>query len=180
MVFTLRPEAIAILTAELRDRRVVSFPADQAARLEVRWPERVFAFARRARPSAADPSAWAPEPGSGPPGFEAARVDPLIAALANLRALRFAQDDGPLPPGSGLAPPVASFRVQLKGDLGTRALRLGQPAGPGQRWATTAAGPSGAVFVLPESGWEPYLPPTGPAPAVLPEDVFAPDAKSPR
>jgi hypothetical protein len=180
MVFTLKPEAIPILTAELHDRRVVEFPADQAARLVVRRPDRSFRFARKARPSAADPSGWEPEAGSASPGFEVSRVEPLITALANLRALRFEQYDGPIPAGVGLSPPVVSLQVQLKGDLGTRELRLGLTAGPGQRWATTEAGAAGAVFVLPEAGWEPYLPPARPGPSVLPEDVFAPDAAPPR
>lgn len=179
LVFTLKPEAIQILTAELHDRRVLWFPDEQAALVVVSRSERSFAFARKARPSAEDPAVWEREPGSGAPGFEANLVDALVTALSNLRALRFVQYAGPFPAEAGLVPPLTAIRVQLKGDAGTREIRLGHLAFAGQRFATTETGSSGAVFLLPEAGWEPYLPPTRPAPLVLPERVFAPDA-SPR
>ena len=172
LIFTLAPQAVDILRAELRDRRVLEFPAEKASRIVLRWPGRSITLDR-------DPSStsWEPGPGADLSGFDLARVTPLIQALSRLNALRFAQYEGPFPADSGLSPPAFTAQITLEGDPTPRVLHLGAgtPGLVAGRFATTStstsAGGSGLIAVLPDVGWSTWITPPGRADE-LPEDVF--------
>ena len=168
LVFTLAPQAVEILGAELRDRRLLDFPAERVSRLVLRWPGRSIALERG--PS---PTSWQPGPGADLSGFDLARANPLIQELSHLNALRFAQYEGPFPAGSGLKPPAFSAQVTLEGDPTPRELHLGAEA-PGPlpgRFATTSTVPGGLLAILPDAGWSAWATPPA-RPDDLPADVF--------
>jgi hypothetical protein len=171
-VFTLAPEALAILTSELHDRMMLGFPADQVRRLTVRWPDGGrWSVARREQAFQGQPG-WGTEDGAGPAGFGAPQINALIAQLAGLNAARFAQYEGPFPAAAGLEPPRLRIEIELAGGLGTRVLRLGSGVPDGLLQATAETGASGLVGLVPAAPFAAWLPPPA-RPGELPADVFA-------
>ncbi|RUL86470.1 DUF4340 domain-containing protein [Tautonia sociabilis] len=175
-LFTIGPKLLAIMAAEFRERRLLAFPADRADRVAVRGPEGEVAFVR------GDSGGWEPE-GDGaswPPGFGADRVEAMVTALSTLVADRIAQDDGPMPEGSGLEPPIRAVEVRIRGLEGeeeqSATVRLGAVV-DGVRYAAMGAEGPGAVFLLKADAVP--LPPIGggagerpSASGELPEDPF--------
>jgi hypothetical protein len=178
-VFTIDPKALAILTAELHERTVLTYPPEAVERLTLRWPGRpAWEVERKPRPF--EGVDWVTRAGTGPSGLPVADLSPLAARLALLTTERFAQYDGPHRPEFGLDPPALSVEVTLSGNLGTRLLRIGARGPAGTRFAAAGTGDSGPVFYVPEEPWAPWLnPPEGepakPSPTPeLPGRVFAP------
>lgn len=180
-VFTLEPRALAILTAELHERTVLSYPPAEVARVSMRWPGRpAWVIERRSRPFAGVD--WVTVSGDAPRGLPMADIAPMAARLALLTTDRFAQYDGPHPPEFGLDAPALAVEVSLSEGLGSRLLRIGATVpGPGKsRYAAAGSGKSGPVFLVPEEPWAPWLNPpdargNSPAPpSELPDRVFVP------
>ena len=177
-VFTLKAPAVAILGAELHDRRVLEFPIKQVRGLQVRWPGRSIALERDAASPDSLP-AWRPSPGVDLSGFELARVNTLLETLARLRAARFVQYDGPFPALAGLSDAAFSVRVLLEGESTARELRVGAP-GPRlgtdpTRQATASTGAAGPVVLLVGPLWDIWAEPPNGSPGDLPADVFTPN-----
>jgi hypothetical protein len=172
IVFILSPAAVQLLDAELRDRRVFGFPLDQVSRVTIRWPDRALTFNRKHVPRGAPE--WTPEPGSAPPaGIDSARLNTLLPMLSNTVAMRFTQYQGPIPDATGLTPPKVLLEIGLSGESAPLRLRIGNATPGGSRYATTAAGSEGAVFLLTEAEWNNWI--AQQAKAELPENVFAPE-----
>jgi hypothetical protein len=172
MVFTLAAATIEPFQGEFHNRRVLAFPADKAARLVFRWPDRTIPFVRQVRPNG--PPIWRPEPGLQVSEFDLNKLPALVGSLANLVTPRFLQYDGPLPPSAGFDRPQLAIEVVLEGELGTRTLRLGRLLTKEEVEATTATGPSGPVFTLRGPAWTELF--QSPRPSYeLPDDVFAPE-----
>ena len=183
VVFTIGPEALSILSAELRDPRLLAFAADRADRLTLRWPVGSQAF-RRSSGGVAAPSTWIPEPGGVAPGLDPSRVEALVASLSALTTPRFLQYEGPIPPETGLLAPRLTIEVGLRGIEEPARLRIGRPAGPGAVIAALGTADAGAVFLLPAAIFD--LPAPGPGAGAtpgplptLPDDPFAPRAGGP-
>jgi hypothetical protein len=178
LVFTLNQAAIGVLTAELHDRKILAFPADEVSHVKIQWPGLALGYSQAGRTPEGTPR-WEPDPGSESVPVASAKLTELVSGLAGLRAERFTQYHGALPGPAGLDPSVATVEVTLSGSGGTHRLRLGRPAAPGLRYATTAAGQDGAVVLLREAVWGPWAsPPTGMSD--LPDALFAPDPSTPR
>lgn len=172
LVFTLHPMAVTYLTAELHDRTLLAFPAQDVAHLTIRWPSLTVGFRRGGASPRGEPQ-WQPDPGSEGIPSQSTQINPLVSALATLKADRFLQYEGAIPPETGLSPPVATLEVKLSGSGGDRQLRLGHLAGPGARYATVATGSEGPVAILNDAQWAAWsAPPRGTAD--LPQNVFAP------
>src|SRR5262249_23775742 len=149
--------AIGLLSAELLDHRIMGFRTDQIARLTLRWPDRTFSYKRRARPSASQ-GLWEPEEGTDASAFEGGKLDTLATALSNLICVPFVQYQGPIAPEAGLAPPRLTVELELSGKAGRWFLKIGGRTAEKVVYATDAEGSEGAVFFLPEAGWDQYLP----------------------
>ncbi len=171
-VFTLVPEAISILTAELHDRTVLSFPADGVRRLTVRWPDGSSWTVARQEAAFQGQPGWTTTAGAGPSGFGPAQLNTLVEQLANLNAVSFAQYPGPFPPTAGLNPPRLRIEVELVGGLGTRLLRLGHKAASGTFHATAESDESGLVALVAAAPFASWLRAPSKA-SELPADVFA-------
>jgi hypothetical protein len=173
LVFTVSPEALAILGAELHSHTVLAFPEGQVARVILSRAGTSLTYARQEKPFA--PRAdWTLETGAPAPGMTSERVDALVKMLSNLTTQRFVQYSGPIPRKYGLAEPQLRVEVELSGGLGTRVLRLGS-RGPESTWLATAeTGDSGAVVLLPMMSWTLWLSPPAPG-GELPANVFAPE-----
>ncbi len=174
-VFTLAPQAQAILNGELHARGIFRFPINQVTRIVLRYPDRSLSFAREARAFEVA-SDWIPEEGTDAEASSSARLNSLIQALANLTTPKFEQYVGSFPSESGLNEPALVIEVHLSGGQGTRMVRIGSPTEtPNVRLATADTGDSGAIFHLPPGPWMSWLPPAETSTdGALPEDVFAP------
>ncbi len=97
-----------------------------------------------------------------------------MKTLTHLTTFRYAQHTGPIPPETGLFP--ARLEVEVRSPA--RILRLGRTTPDGYMYATTEPGPSGSVFLLPLSNWDPWMkpPPVAP-PATKGAEPAAKDAK---
>jgi hypothetical protein len=170
-VFTLGSPAIPAILAEFHETRVLSFAPEGIRRLVLGLPGRTLSFVRRTQPRG-DPSDWSPEPGSNPRGIDLSRFNELIKQLAQLRAGRFLQFEGPIPPKTGLIEPRLLLEVHPAEGKPPQLLRIGASEGP---FVLAATGNSreGAVFLLPGAAWEALIQSIGPGDE-LPENVFAP------
>jgi len=158
LVFTIGPRRLEALRAELRDRRLLRFDVEWLERIAlesrngdrvafVREPSEVDADAEDTDTEAAPPR-WEPEDGADwPEGFDASALRGLAAGLANLTAVRFVQDKGPMPEELGLDPPAWIVRANLADQPEPITLRLGERTGDLRPAALEAKGP-GAVFLI--------------------------------
>lgn len=172
-VFALNPTAMIPFEAELHDKTVLSFKAENAERIVLRWPSRTVTLNKYPRPGASTPE-WQPAIGFDTPGVDLARVGALVAAMGSMKTPKFLQYDGPLPATAGLDSPTLSVRVKIAGEPEERTLRIGQHLSGETYAATTAAGDSGPVFILPVvAPWKDLM--NAPSqPGDLPADVFTP------
>jgi hypothetical protein len=173
LVFTLSPEALGILGAELHSHTVLSFPESQVVRVVLRWPTQSVTYTRREKPFIARAD-WTLTAGSSVPGVTPDRVDALVKMLATLTTQRFVQYTGGFPRKFGLSEPQLRVEIELSGGLGTRLLRIGARGPEGTWLATSETGDSGAVVLLPMLSWTPWVTPPA-AGSELPANVFAPD-----
>jgi hypothetical protein len=176
VVFTLGDKVLELFNAEFHTHRVLSFKAESARRLVLRWPGRTLRFKPQVDP-ARKVLRWVPEPdpehAQAHPGFDTSRVTALVAFLANLTTPKFFQYEGPLPVYTGLTEPRLVIEVEVSDSKAPRVLRLGRST-PEQTLATTAQGDSGPVFVLTGPAWSDlvlHVPGSG----EFPDDVFAPE-----
>ncbi|MFO0958458.1 MAG: DUF4340 domain-containing protein [Isosphaeraceae bacterium] len=173
LVFTLESRALAILEAELRNRRIMSFPPDRARRLELDRSGEVLAWTRSASaPGLSAP--WAAESNqAGTLGVVSTQLDALVENLGRLVTPRFLQYEGPFPAYSSLNESPLTVRVKVESELEPRVLRLGSYGPePGTLHATTSAGDSGPVFLVPAAPFQPWMPPPN-----LPENPFEPEGR---
>jgi hypothetical protein len=172
-VFSLSGTAVESLEAELHDRSVLKFPPEKVERVVYRWPTRTLALSRPpggSAPSAA--TAWKPEPGYDPSGFDPTRTGALVAALSDLKTPRFLQYSGPIPDAFGLSPPRLTIQVWTAGEPAPKVLRVGGVLNESQAYATSATGLEGPVFILPTGpAWDDLMR-TPPRAGDLPVDVF--------
>ncbi len=180
LVFTLSRRATEILGAELHDRTLATIPLTTVEKVTFRWPGRRVDLERDPAGTPKLPL-WKAASGTDLAGFETARVNTLLDALANLQAARFTQYSGAIPSPTGLSPPACEVFLTQEGSTTPTSIRLGAP-GPRlgdetTRHATTALVDDGPVALLAGSLWELWAtPPNSPGP--LPADPFAP-ASSP-
>ncbi len=159
IVFTMGPETLALFEMEWRDRRILSFPIRRVDRITIKWPSVAISARPIADVKTKDPEWTLIDPPAGI-DFDPGRFKPLVTALSNLMTFRYAQYDGPIAPETGLFPGRFSAMVHLD-DGSTHTLRLGNRTSDGYLFATMESGPSGPVFQLPLSGWEPWIKPPG-------------------
>jgi Domain of unknown function (DUF4340) len=173
-VFTIKTEILKPLEAELRDHVVMSFPAARAERMMLiwGWPPRTVAFKHRTQ-VAKGQAEWVDEPGFDATGIDQSRVTPLVKALSNLEAVRFAQYDGEIPPYTGLHHPRLTIEILLSAAEPTRVLRIGYPTNEGHVFAAEGSSGSGPVFLLPVGAWDALIQ-SGERLDPLPANVFAP------
>ncbi len=177
LIFTLSPSILLPFEAEFHTLRVLTFPAKQAERLVLRWPNRMLSFVHQpAAPSGS--TKWRPEQGVDISGFDLSLLDPLVSDLSKLTTQKFFRYEGPFPSKSGLSTPRLVIEVHLSGQK-TRELRVGDTRGDGVLFATTATGSSGSVFLVAGPAWTSLVNISGPG-GELPASVFAPEpVKSP-
>ncbi len=170
MVFTLEARALAIFEAETHNRRVLTFTPEQAHRIDLERQDGTVTWTRPASPPGVA-AKWAPPEGVNATPSAADQINALVTFLGRLITNKFEQYDGPIGPAGGLVEPRLTIRVHLDGESAPRTLRIGS-RGPASdtRFATTAEGPNGPVFVLPETPFLPWL-----GPVSLPEDPFERD-----
>ncbi len=172
LVFTLGPEALAVLDQEFRDHRVFSIVPDRVREVRLEWPDRDVPVVATLDPST---RRWSLDPGSDAPGFDPNTLNALLAEASKLKTTRYFQHLGDFPRGTGLDPARLTIRLGMDDGSPARTLRIGARAGPGpgQAYASTDLGPGGAIFLLPEAPFAGLLR----APrrsGDLPENVFAP------
>ena len=181
-VFTLGPEAVEILGAELREHKVLTLKLNRIAGLTLRRPDGSAHYRREPRAFAVNDD-WQAEGAIGLKGFDPKRLGPLLSTVATLTTNRFVQYQGAIPREYGLETPVLAVEVDFGPVRAPAILRISRRAPGGKaRYATVEKGRSGAVFLLPKEFWEPYLgeekaaekPAEKPAEKALPEKVFAP------
>jgi hypothetical protein len=174
-IFTLSPEALAILGAELHSHALLTFPESQANKLDLRWPAKRVALVKEERPfvTLAD---WKPAPGSDPAPVDNQKINELIKALSSLNTPRFVQYSGTFPSEYGLGEPRFRVEVHLSGGQGTRVFRIGANAPDGTYYATVETGDSGAVALVPMAAWSHWVEPQQ-ATSELPANVFTPAAQ---
>jgi len=171
LVFVLGGANLALLDAEWHQHRVLSFDPGLARKLRLTWPGREFALSATADPAGRD---WLVDGAVDAPGFVPSRSSALLKAASSLATARFVQYDGDFPAATGLAVPRFSLRVDLGDAVPPKLLRVGNHAGGGLTYATTAVGPRGEVFTLPESLFADWIKEPRRR-GELPDDVFAPD-----
>jgi hypothetical protein len=160
IVFTIPSTLVAQLEAEWRDRTVLSFPPKSAERITLRWPGLTLNARPVADASAAEPDWTLVDPPVGLK-LDVSQLKPLAKTLSKLTTFRYAQHSGPIPPETGLFPARLEVEVQPTGAVRPLHLRVGRQTPDGYLYATTEDTPSGAVFLLPLSNWNPWLkPPT--------------------
>lgn len=171
LVFTLESRALAILEAELRNRRILSFPPDRVRRLELDRAGEVLAWVRpAAEPGLTAP--WQAETSTpNTPTVPESAINALVESLGRLVTPRFIQYDGPFPSEAGLKDPLLVIRVKVDVESEPRLLRLGAfGPEPGTLLGTTAQGDSGPVFLVPAAPFQGWMPLPN-----LPENPFEPD-----
>jgi hypothetical protein len=169
-VFKVSVSLLSALECDLHDKRVFDFKPEEAQRVVLRWPSRTLALVRAAEPGGTA-SSWRADTAYDDSGFDVARLGPLVSDLAALRTPGFLQYSGPIPAGAGLVDPRLTIEVKTTGREAPL-LKVGNTLKDGSFAATTAAGPEGAVFLLPSAGaWKQIL--ASPLRVNdLPEDVF--------
>jgi hypothetical protein len=170
-VFILGSPAFQAIATEFHDLRVLSFDPDAVSRLVLRVPGRTLGFVRRS-PPLGEPSDWSPEPGTDARGVDLSRFNELIKQLSSLRASRFLQYQGPIPPDAGLFEPRLMLEAHTRDVKPPRLLRIGAAQGP-LVLAATGSAPSGPVFLLPGAAWEALIQSLAPQ-EELPRDIFSP------
>jgi hypothetical protein len=171
-VFTLGPDALQALEAELHDTLVLSFADDSIRSLVFRLPERTLAFSRSPRPQG-KPSDWTAQSGTDMRGIDLSRFNELVKRLAELRTVRFYQYQGPIPEGTGLLAPRLVLELGTGDGKPPHVLRIGESLRDGLAFAATGTASSGPVFFLPAPAWEALIQSATP-PREIPDDPFAP------
>lgn len=170
LIFTLDPESIKPFDGEFHDHKVMSFPADRAARVVLHFAGRTLGLRKRPQPKT--PNEWVDEPGQDASGMDLSRVSSIVAALGKLETLRFMQYEGPIPLATGLGRPRLRVDVILGAGEPMKHLRIGDSFGDSVL-ATTSEGDSGPVFILPGAAWNDLIR-SGQKLPPLPANVFAP------
>ncbi|MFO0953655.1 MAG: DUF4340 domain-containing protein [Isosphaeraceae bacterium] len=142
-VFTLSPGMLTLFDSELHARDVLTFPAEKAERVVLRWPTRTLALVRH--PGAE----WTPEPGYDSSGFDFSRLPSALKFLSGMQTPRFFQYRGPFPDQSGLNQPRLKLQVWTQGDKAPRELVIGRELTETQSLGTNSLAPEGPVFIVP-------------------------------
>ncbi len=177
-VFTIDAESLAPFGAEFHATRVLSFRAESVRRLKLRSETKTLAYRRRPRPGGG-PAGWAPEAGAPSRGMDLSRFDSLVEALADLRAIRFIQYEGPLPPGAGLESPRLTVDVEVEGRDEPVRLRVGSNFLRSWVCAATGDAPAGPAFLLQAPAWEALIREVEGGLPPIPDDPFAPPPPNP-
>jgi hypothetical protein len=172
LVFLLAATTARLFDAEFHDHRVVSFPAAQAQRIRLRWPNRTVALRRRPTATRGQVE-WVPEPGTDADRIDLSRISALVRTMSQLQTARFLQYDGELPIVAGLSHP--RFRVEVSfGDKDPdQVLRIGAPTDDGNVCGAVGTGESGPAFLLPAPPWNELIQ-SGERYDPIPDDPFAP------
>jgi len=170
-VFTLSNEVVGLFEAEFRDNRVMSFPANRAERVVLRWPNRSLAIRRRPQPPKGQPE-WVDEPNSDARGVDFSLTGALVNGMAQLQTSRFTQYEGPIPSYTGLLRPKLVVEVSLGQEESPRTLRIGDTFHE-MVFASEGTARSGPVFFLPARAWDALIK-SGERLDTLPANVFAP------
>jgi hypothetical protein len=173
MVFTLAPEAIDILQAELYDHKALSFRLERVAGLTLRWEDRALRFNRQPR-AFSGPDDWKPDPNTETGGFDVSVLNPLLNLLSNLTTTRYVQYDGLMSADYGLFAPQLAVEVSFGRVERPQILRIGNNSPDGQRYATVEPARSGKVFLLPGNIWDAWAKGSRVDKGELPKNVFAP------
>ncbi len=177
-VFTLAAETLKPFEAEFREHLIMSFSLAKAERLILTWsrPDRTVAFKHRQAASKGQIE-WVDEQGTDSGGLDLSAVSALAKALSRLEAVRYAQYDGEIQPFTGLIHPRLTTTVKLGANEPDHIVRIGHPAAPGLLYAAVGTARRGPVLLFPAGPWEALIQ-SGQRLAPLPDDVFAPAAKS--
>jgi hypothetical protein len=173
LVFTLSAATVRLFEAEFYDHRVLSFPAERAERIILRWPNRTVALRRRRPAPAKGQVEWLPDPGTEVDGLDLSRIGALVGTISQLQTHRYFQYIGPYPAASGLPWPRLVVEIQLAPKGPNAVLRIGNTAGDGQVCAAAGTASSGPGFFLPAPPWNELIQ-SGERYASIPENPFAP------
>ncbi len=174
-VFTIPEGAVLPFHEEFRDRRVLSFAVKQVERVKLSWPKHSLSFSHHPTPRGG-PQDWSLEPSGDKDHFDLSRIDSLVSDLSRFRTRKFLQHKGSISTGTGLETPKLVVHVELGKEARPIDLRVGNPFGGGEFFATLDRGNQGTVFLLSGTGWSELLKEPGALPE-LPDDVFAPEPK---
>ena len=167
-VFTLGAQALGVVDAELRERKIGGLDPAAVERLTIAGAKGTQVWRRR--PQAFAGETWVLESGPQIPGAGQESLSATLQALSSLTALRFRQYVG----ATGLERPTLEITADLA-DGKTRRYRFGPVEQGGTIAVTTADGPNGAVALVPAASWATWLPtPSRAKPGELPRDPFAP------
>jgi hypothetical protein len=172
LVFTLSASTVGLFEAEFRNHRVLSFPADRAERVILRWPHHSVALHRRPVPAKGQVE-WVPDPGTELQGLDLSRISGLIATLAQLQTTRFFQYEGTYPALSGVRWPRLTVEIQLSPNGPNPILRIGNRAGAAQVCAALGTADEGPGFFLPAPPWDDLIA-SGEHFPPIPDNPFAP------
>lgn len=172
-IFTLTDSVVLPFREEFRDRHVFSFPLKNVQGIVLSRGARTLRFVHHPTPQGG-PSDWNAEQGPTGSEFSLSRIDALASDLGKLQTRKFIQYRGLFPDSTGLRSPQLTIAVQMADRAGNRELRVGNPAGGEEYYATSATGPEGPVFLLSGTGWSALLSSASTTGSELPADVFAP------
>jgi hypothetical protein len=168
LIFTIGQEILTVLDTELRDHQVFSFKPESVKKIRFEWPGRGIDV-EPTRDS--ENTSWKLQSAVDLPGFDLNDINGLVKAASKLATNRYAQHLGDFHAYSRLTPPRLTIRFELDDGTLPRTLRLGASDNRGKLFGSTDSGNTGAIFLLPEPMFRPWLE----APALnLPENVFAP------
>jgi len=170
-VFTLSNEVVGLFEAEFRDRHVMSFPANRAERVVLRWPNRSLAIRRRVQPPKGQPE-WVDEPNQDTRGIDLSMTGALVNGMSQLQTPRFTQYEGLIPAYTGLLRPRLVVEISLGREEPPSALRIGDTVGE-LIFGAEGTASSGPVFLLPATAWDALIM-SGERFDTLPANVFAP------
>ena len=177
LIFLIASATARLFDAEFHDHRVVSFQANRAQRVVLRWPNRAVRLTHRA-PKERGQVEWIPEPGSEAEGIDLSRISSLVTTMSQLQTNRFIQYGGELPIAAGLNHPRLRVEVWLGGKEPNHVLRIGVPTDDGNVCGAVGEGDSGPAFLLPAPPWNELIQ-SGERYAPIPDNPFAPPTQSP-
>ncbi len=171
LVFTISADAVATLGAEFRDHHALSFDPNRVRKVRLDWRDRGVTLSHRPGPSG---PTWVIEGPVEPGGLRPELAPALIRAASALMTNRFLQYDGPIPPPTGLEPAVLTIRFEFDDATAPKVLKVGHPSAKAEVFASTAAGPTGPIFLAPDAPFGDWIKPPRQA-GDLPDNVFVPD-----
>ena len=169
VVFMLGGETLATLDAEWHDHRIAKFDPALIDKIHLAWPGTDWSF-DLARTEANTP--WSIVGPVDVPGFDPQAAAAVLNAAADLSTPRYSQYRGAIPSSVGLTPPRLTLRFSGPKLAAPEDLAIGAALATGQSYASAPNRQPGAVFLIANPPFVPWLKLQPPIRDNLPDDVF--------